>query len=723
MVSIEEKTVQIPGAPSPVSLRLSPAIEALRNAALSVQKTEPRGVPTHPLTDAQTWRTRQPDEDWLVWRARRTAARLRKMPISLSSGERVVGRPDLRPPTPEETAAISSVRDILMEIPPFPGGDAGHFHPDFDKLFRLGIGGIQEEIRERMGSAPIDRQPFYQACNIAMDGLSDYARRVADACLEKASTAPDPASWTELAGICRRVATRPPETFHEAIQLMFLAIVALWFGEDHGLTTPGRMDQTLRPFYDADLTSGRLTRQQALELICCLYIQLNMILWPGSAVSVMVGGRDRNGVDVTGDLTYLCLAARMATRLVYPTAGLAWHEGAPQALSDFACKMIRTGIGDPAFFNDQLIVDGLRDHGVSDPDSYQYMNSTCVEIKVVGASNMWVTQPYFNCPLALLEVMDGVAAGDLPDPQAFDGFCTSVRHRLSETVREKAEALHRTWHQRARTGCFPLASCLIADCLERGLDFDRGGARYNWVENSFVGLANLADGLLAIRHLVYETGELTLSEFRDILKNDYEGHEGIRQRILNRIPSYGNDVDEADALAAEWAECLEDITAANTVGLHEYVPGFFCWVVHERFGSQTGATPDGRKAGFPLADGAGAAQGRDRSGPTASILSTTRWNHRKALGGLVHNVRFSNLALHADRDLAALRDLIHTYLKRGGFEIQINVVSSDVLRDARIHPEQYPDLLVRVAGYSDYFVHLNPNMQAEVIQRTENMRV
>ena len=171
------------------------------------------------------------------------------------------------------------------------------------------------------------------------------------------------------------------------------------------------------------------------------------------------------------------------------------------------------------------------------------------------------------------------------------------------------------------------------------------------------------------------------------------------------------------------AEFLEETTESNTVGLHSYVPGFFCWVVHERFGAQTGATPDGRMAGFPLADGAGAAQGREKSGPTASVLSTTKWNHQKALGGLVHNVRFSKQALQTDRDLLALRNLIETFLRRGGFEIQVNVVSADVLRDAQEHPENYPDLLVRVAGYSDYFVHLNPNMQAEIIERTEHMSV
>ena len=719
---MEIHKIKIPGSKAVISLTLRPQIAGLRDEALRRQRSGIHGVPTLPLIDAKSWAKHTEEEDWLIWRARRTAERLRSMPIELSPGERVAGRPELRPPTSEEAERIGEVQEILRSIPPFPGGDAGHFHPDYEKLFKVGIRGIREEIRSRLEEATPEKQAFYRACDIAMWGLSEYARRVADECKRFAEIdRVHAADWHELSRICRRISTEPPSTFHEAIELMFLTIIALWFGEDHHLTTPGRMDQTLRPFYERDLAAGRITPEEALELICCLYIQLNMILGRGSAISVMVGGRDKNGEDVTNDLTYLCLAARMATRLVYPTVGLAWHEGTPTELTDFACRMLSTGIGDPAFFNDELIVEALRDHGVSEEDSYNYMNSTCVEIKVVGASNIWVTAPYFNCPKALLEIMDLIADGKLPEPATFEDLNALVRKRMAETVKAAAENLDQVWRRRAETGCFPLASCFTRDCLERGLDFDRGGARYNWVENSFVGLANLVDGLIAVKHLVYDSRELSIKDFRDILRADYEGHEELRQRILNRIPSYGNDDDEVDKLAVEWAEFLEETTESNVVGLHRYVPGFFCWVMHERFGSETGATPDGRRSGFPLADGAGAAQGRERCGPTASILSTTKWSHRKAIGGLVQNVKFTKSFLETELGLKALRNLIETYLRRGGFEIQVNVVSADLLRDAQAHPENYQDLLVRVAGYSDYFVRLSPSMQAEIIARTEHM--
>ena len=711
-------SIQIPGVPATLSLELPPGITALRDRALELQRGgtgHPPGLVDRTTIDGRSWAAHTDDEDWLIWRARRCAERLRHMPMHVEPGERIVGKPLFRDPTPDDHAKLKEANEILATMPGFPGGDAGHFHPDYDKLFREGIGGILDEIDARhKTAADPEKKTFYEACRIAMNGMSAWATRAGEACeamgREEGANAE---AWHERGTICRRVATEPPATFHEAIQLMFLAEIALWFGEDHGLTSPGRMDRTLRRFYEADLAANRISRREAFELICCLYIQMNRILYPGSAVAVMVGGRDAKGRDVTNELTYLCLAARMATKLVYPTVGVAWHEDVPADLMDFCTRMLSTGIGDPAFFNEEVISEGLRDHGVSEDDCRSFMNSTCVEIKVQGASNMWVTQPYFNLPQALLDVMQ-------PEPATFEDLTARVRENLAGKIRVAAERLDGVWHQRSRTGCFPLASCVISDCLARGQDYDRGGARYNWVENSFVGLANLVDGLVAIRHLVFERKELSLAEFNEIVDKDFEGHEPLRQRIMNTLPQYGNDDDEADALAKEWAEFLIAETESHTVGLGRYAPGFFCWVMHERMGSEAGATPDGRHAGWPLADAAGAAQGREKAGPTASALSTTKWSHCAVLGGLVHNAKFSKDALQTDRGRNALRAVIETYMKRGGFEIQINVVSKDALLDAQEHPQQYQDLLVRVAGYSDYFVHLNKNMQDEVIARTEH---
>jgi len=716
-----------PGIQGPCTVRLDlpPHLQRLRDAALT---SDPNATPGRspamaPLIDAKTWQSRRPGESWLIWRARRAAERLRRLPVSILPGEPVPGRPDLSPPTDRVKRAIEAVRPVLEEIPPFPGGDAGHFHPDYQRLFTMGLGRLHQwicELRSEYAADP-EKREFYEACRIAMAGLRTWCRRIGRAC-ERLRREGVPGDWREIARICRAVADRPPATFREGVQLLFLVTTALWFGEDHGLTSPGRLDQTLLRFYEADLRAGRITPQDALELLEALFIQYNFVLGPGSAVAAMVGGRDSNGEPVCNDLTYLCLIARRAVRLVYPTVGLAWNEDLPDELSRFACETIASGVGDPAFFNDDLIAGGLMDEGVREEDAWNYMNSTCVEIKVVGASNIWVTQPYFNCAGTLSSVLKEAAASDTP-PASFAEFEECVRRRIADEVRDAAQRLDQVWRNRARWGGFPLASCVIRDCLERGMDFDRGGARYNWVENSFVGLANLVDGLAAVRRLVYDGREMSLAELQAVLDADFAGAEALRRRILNRFPHYGNDDPEADAIAVRWANFLVEITQSRRVGPHRYVPGFFCWIMHERLGSRTSATPDGRRAGTPLADGAGAAQGRENNGPTAAILSTTKWPHRAAIGGLVQNLKFSRSLLANEAGREGLKALLLTYLRRGGFEVQVNVVDHRVLRDAQLHPERHRDLLVRVAGYSDYFVHLNRNMQDEIIARSLHCRL
>lgn len=715
--------VLIPTLEAPFPLALSPALQALRDRALQVQSGPCPGLPELTLADAEAWSAHTPDEDWLVWRGRRTAARLRAMPLALEPGELLVGRPRLHAPTPEQGPALEAAAAVLADMPPYPGGDSGHFHPDWQKVLAVGPAGLLAEVAERAAGETLseEQRHFYAACRLVLEGFLDFLERIAAACDElAASDGGEARRWQELAALNRRLQAAPPATLHEALQLLFAMQIALWFGEDHGLASPGRLDQTLRPFYEADRAAGRTTPREAFELLCCLYIHQNRILWPGSAVAVMVGGRDAQGRDVTNELTYLALAARQATHLVYPTVGLAWHEGTPDELMAYVTAMLATGGGDPALFNDEVIFLGLRDHGVTAEDAHNYMNSTCVEIKVCGASHMWVTAPYFNLPQGLLNVLDRLAAGEVESPTHLAGLTRLVEEELAGTISRAAADLDRCWWERGRSGCFPLASCVISDCLARGVDFDRGGARYNWVENSFVGLANLVDSLAAIQQLVFERGELSLAELHAVLQCNYEGREDLRHRIANTLPHYGNDDDVADGLARQWAEFLIATTEAQQVGLHRYVPGFFCWIVHEQMGSRTGATPDGRLAGWPLADGAGGAQGRERRGPTAAVLSSTKWSHRPVLGGLVHNIKFTRRMLADEEGRAAARGVLETYLRRGGFEIQVNVVSRETLREAQAHPEHYQDLLVRVAGYSDYFVHLNRNMQEEVIARTEH---
>ncbi|MFH1007074.1 MAG: pyruvate formate lyase family protein [Candidatus Latescibacterota bacterium] len=679
------------------------------------------------IIEAEAWRAGGNDEPWLIWRAQRTAALLERLPIEIESEELLVGRISMQSATAQEIQRLEEARQTLKELPPWPGGDTGHFSADHPKLLRLGVGGLIREIEgyqarlDKKSAKDRETETFYEACTLALSGLSRFIERHAEGVEAHAMTETDPARKAELRGIaaaCRHVSQGPARTFHEAIQLMHFAILALHAGEDHVLNVAGRMDRTLYPYYQADLETGRITPETAQELIDCFYILINEYTWRGLAISVMVGGRDAAGRDVTNAVSFMCLHALEEVRLVYPTVGICWHRGTPEALMHLGCQVIAQGLGSPAIFNDEVIARGLREYGVSEEDSVSYINSTCVEITPIANSNVWVASPYYNCPGALLEVLEHA---DSDSPETFEGLVEALEAKLSAQVREAVCGIDRTWRGREIWGGMPLQSALTDDCLARGKDIDSGGARYNWVECSFVGLANLVDSLVVLRQLVFEQKRFSLPEFYRILQNNFDGHESLRQEIVNRMPKYGNDDDRADRLAVEMTKAFSDICASQRIGSgkHRYAPGLFCWVMHEQLGRETGATPDGRFAGFPLADGAGPAQGRERHGPTGAIKSTTKWPHEPMLGGLVLNLKFSPSALDGEESMAKLRYLIESYMRLGGFEVQINVVDRQTLLDAQMHPEAFQDLLVRVAGYSDYFVHLSSNMQTEVIARTE----
>ncbi len=718
---IQDNTlIEIPGLDEPLSLSLTPEIMALRNKALEIQTVDWNNWDQPEVTQAEydALKLHTEEEDWRVWRGRRFTARLTAMALDIEPGEMIVGKPLFGPVAQEVKDECNRLREEIRDVASFATGDTAHFHPNFETIFALGVGGLLEKI-DRMQAhyaGDADKETFYDSCRIAMQGFQQYVRNVAAACRDAAN---GDKGLLAMAEMCDRLAVDAPRTFHEACELMFLVLVASWFGEDHVMTCYGRMDRTLGHFYETDVAAGILKPQEALNIISCMYIQLNRFCPASLADGVIVGGRDGDGRDVTNTVSYLALAARQATWLCFPTLAIAWHEGTPDEMMDFAMTMLGSGINDPAFFSDDVIPAGLQDLGVSVEDSHNFMNSTCVEIKTVGNGNIWVATQYFNCVASLMEAMRMEAEGEIAPAANLDELQARTREHISAKVREIAEGVDSGWGHRAEHGCMPFASCIIDDCLDVGLDHDRGGCRYEWAENSFVGLANLADSLVAIDDLVYQSGELTLAEFYEVCKNNFEGHELLRQRIVNQLPSYGNDDDRADKLATAWANDLCAISESNIVAGKPYVPGFFCHMNHAWLGRETGATPDGRLAGVALADGAGAAQGRDTASPTASVLSTTKWSHTKALGGLVHNVRFSDAMFSTTANRAAVRMVVETFMRRGGFEIQVNMLSAETLKDAQANPNAHKDLVVRVAGYSDYFTMLMKELQDEVIARTE----
>lgn len=670
---------------------------------------------------------------------------MRRVPLGLAPDELLAGRIDSSA-VPLEAIEASPPADM------YPWGQRAHTALDAEKLLRVGARGIESEMRERLdGRAMLReaswteassdaqaRRTFYESALVSLEGFRQLVARLRVMADELSKTAGDERQRKEMSRLSQmlaRVPENPATTFYEAIQAMHLlyftgTIVA------QALYGPGRLDRVLLPFYERDLRDGRITRDEALQLICCQFMLMNHAF--ELPQPVMIGGLGPDGSDSTNELTHLCLEADRLVGLVNPSLGLAVNERTPRELLEKAAAGLASGGTKPALFNDRVIIPGLQRLGLPFEDAADYIHSTCVEITVIGRSNILVASPYLNL-LKPLEFMlnDGrpmlgdeklgdvnahthLAPPVLSSYHTFDEFKDEYKRQLGSRISDAAEMMAAVRRGRASGWAFPFASCFTADCIERGMDLDRGGARCTWTETSNVGLANITDSLSAIRKRVFEERSLSLEQLRDMLIGDFPD-ETARLRLLRGVPRYGNDLEEADSLAREIVETIYDEHAKHRDGLGgPFVPGFFCWIMHRVLGDQTAASPDGRRGGEPLADAAGPAQGRDTRGPTAAIKSITSWDHRAGLGGIVLNLRFSPGTFKGTHDSAALVDLVRSYFKLGGFEVQVNAVDSDTLRDAQRVPERHADLLVRVAGYSDYFTLLDRKMQEEIIRRTEH---
>jgi formate C-acetyltransferase len=377
-------------------------------------------------------------------------------------------------------------------------------------------------------------------------------------------------------------------------------------------------------------------------------------------------------------------------------------------------ELLARGRSHPAIFNDDVIAKGLESYGVPKEECHDYIHSTCVEITPTASSNVWVASPYTNMAQLLLDTMDR-------EYESFDKHLDEIFLRLDGIIERNFMEQNNHRSVRLENSMNPLLSCFVNDCLKRGLDIERGGARYNWIMPSFVGMANLVDSLFALKKAVYEEKRFGLCDLKKILEDNFEGNEELRRYLLESLPKYGNDIDEVDSyfgiITKHITEECKKYRAIHSSG--NLIPSVFCWVMHEYFGRNTGATPDGRYAGFPLGDGSGPCQGREMSGPTASILSSTKWAHSELIGGIAVNMKFSKSSL-GDSSADTMKSLIKAFILRGGFEIQINVTDRSLLLEARQNPEEHRDLVVRIGGYSDYFTRLSPQMQDEVILRTEH---
>ena len=640
---------------------------------------------------------------------------------SISEDELIVGKcaNGLSPAEKDEwQSTYSKIAQDTFEATGY--GQDSHMAIDYELILNSGMKGIIDKIDVALSDCDDSKKAFYHSCKRCLEAVIKHSENYAIAAQELADKSTDADRQEELSrisSICKKVPANPAESFHEAIQSVHFVTYCLSMNPYVNFCQQfqlGHPDRYLLPYYLKDMQDGTVTKEYAQLLLDCLGIQINNRVPNGLSSGYMVGGRDEDNNIVANDLTYMCMQVVDDIRLVYPAVGLCYTEGMDDGYIEKACEILSHGCSHPAIFNDDVITKGLTGYGVPEREAHSYIHSTCVEITPVASSNVWVASPYTNMAQLLLDVLHR-------EYQSFEELLSALFDKLDVSIKNNFDVQKDVRKFRKENSVNPLLSCFVNDCLSRGVDIEKGGARYNWIMPSFVGMANLVDSLYVLKAMVFEDRELSIGEFKAILDCNFEGNEAFRQRVLNSFPKYGNDIDEIDAYFGMITEHIIS-ECKKYKGIHtngNLIPSVFCWEMHERFGRETGATPDGRTAGFPLGDGSGPCQGREMNGPTASILSSTKWAHHELIGGVAVNMKFAKKSLGA-HSIHIMKSLVKTYLERGGFEIQINVIDKETLEKAIVNPEEYRDLVVRIGGYSDYFVKLTPEMQKEVILRTEH---
>jgi len=626
----------------------------------------------------------------------------------------------------------------------------GHITVDYERVLKKGFLGLKAEVEDEFKRINYEDQGclkkihLLQAMSLCCDAAIRFAERYAEEAERLAAAESDPTRRIELeqiAEICRWVPAHPARTFHEALQSFWFVHLILNLETNSYAIGPGRFDQYMYPYYRADVDAGRLTREQAGELLACLWIKFNeltVVKEGGTAKAsttyndfqnLNLGGQTIEGQDGTNDLSHLCLDVTGRLKLPQPQISVLISEKTPDRFLTKACAVIRLGFGMPAVFNDDEKVQALLHKGKTLRDARLGGINGCVELVVQGRDNM-ASSGYLSMPKCLeLALNNGInpltgaqlgpRTGDPRDFISFDQLVEAFRQQLVNAIELKIVYDGIARQAYAEFCPVPFTSLLISDCLEKGRDYHDGGARYNLPLICGVGTGTMADSLATIKKLVYDDAEMSLEELASALRADFAGYERLRQMLLNRAPKWGNGDDYVDTLAHDVVEmfCDELEKHHNAEGV-PYVANMIPTTTHIWFGSLTGATADGRLAETPLSEGISPVQGMDRSGPTAVILSMARLDHARCCGTLL-NMKFHPMTISGEDGLRKFVHLIRTYFKLGGHHIQFNVISAETLRAAQEHPEEYRNVIVRVAGYSDYFVRLSRDLQNEIISRTE----
>ena len=674
----------------------------------------------------------------------------------------------------------------------------GHVTVKYWEVLEIGFEGIMEKARKELDGCSVGdgnyarKSHFLEAVILSCKAVIDYAGRYAKLAQEMAAQTSDPVRKQELFVIaenCSRVPAKGAQNFYEACQSFWFVQQLLQMESSGHSISPGRFDQYMYPYYKKDMEAGTITREFAQELMDCIWVKLNDLNKCRDASSaegfagyslfqnLIAGGQNKEGEDVTNDLSIMCIQASMHVHLPAPSLSVRVWNGSPHEFLIKAAELTRTGIGLPAYYNDEVIIPALQNRGLSLEDAREYNIIGCVEPQKAGKTEGWHDAAFFNMcrPLELVfsngmdkGEMVGIPTGDVTQMKTFDEFFDAYKKQMEYCISLLVNADNAIDVAHAERCPLPFLSCMIDDCLKEGKSVQEGGAVYNFTGPQGFGIANMADGLFAIRKLVYEDKKVSMKELKEALAWNYDKGldaqsagdmtemimkamqkagrnvdastaEGLlktfmgmkpgeqkTQRfkeihdMIDEVPKFGNDIPEVDYFAREVAYTYsKPLQKYNNPRGGKFQAGLYPVSANVPLGGQTGATPDGRYAHTPVADGVSPSAGKDVKGPTAAATSVSRLDHFIVSNGTLFNQKFHPSALSGREGLEKFVALIRGYFDQKGMHMQFNVVDRQTLLDAQEHPEKYKHLVVRVAGYSALFTTLSRSLQDDIIRRTE----
>ena len=633
----------------------------------------------------------------------------------------------------------------------------GHLAIDYEKLMRVGYDGLIHEAEERLAQLSMrdpeynDKRDFYEAMIIMHKAAKEYIERYAKLCMQKAEES-DGARKKELllmADNCRQIAGGTPQTFWQALQLFHVATTLIQIESNGHSISYGRMDQWLYPFYKKDIENATITKEFALELIEVEYVKMNgptklkdkgsMAVRNGRGFggeSLTIGGVDTDGNDATNDLTMLMLEGSAHTRMMNPWICVRMHEHTPYELKVKTIECIRAGYGHPKLFNDGPAIRGMLRKGMTLEEARDYCVVGCVEIDLPGKEYGWHDAAYVNTPKMLEMVINGGRSmntgvqlgpdtGSLETYQSFDEVLASVDQQFEYWTDQMCSSLNIIEEAHREQKPLPYVSAFFEDCMKSGKDLTEGGAKYNGTGPQASGIATCADELAAIKQLVFEEKRVTGAELLDAVKKNWNGYERLYALVnSSKVHHYGNDDDYADALFKYMFECYcRHISGRKNTRGGYFSPGVYSVNANVAMGLNTNASVDGRKKGEAISDNMGPvhteAGSHDINGPTALVNSLTKVDHSLATNGTLMNLRFPQEAVAGVEGRDNLISFVDEYMRKQAMHVQFNIMSAETMRAAQKKPEDYKDMLVRVAGYSAYFVELGKPLQKDLIQRTE----